>query len=208
MTLIIFLVRYGILICVIRKFCAKFQHRTSCKCLLRCISHSLPITQHKLEQCALISLLLAENNVTTKANLTDARISYSKFTPDARSRSFRIYLPGIPLFACKCPKSKQIIVPIGVFSRASRPRRQPWLLENEIRESQYCPDSARLGRVHNNGGFRIGLKRLIGAEWLRTDYTPQKGRKGLFAGNLFTLRQVLDTDKNSFRDKKEKKKQN
>lgn len=60
--------------------------------------------------------------------------------------------------------------------------------------------------MHNNRGFRIGLKRLIGAEWLRTDYTPQKGRKGLFVGNLFTLCQVLDTDKNSFRDKKEKTK--
>lgn len=39
--------------------------------------------------------------------------------------------------------------------------------------------SSRIGRVHNNRGFRIGLKRLVGDEWLRTDYTPQKGRKGL-----------------------------
>ena len=61
--------------------------------------------------------------------------------------------------------------------------------------------------MHNNRGFRIGLKRLIGAEWLRTDYTPQKGQKGLSVGNLFTLCQVLDADKNSFRDKKKRRKQ-
>lgn len=39
--------------------------------------------------------------------------------------------------------------------------------------------SSRLGRVHNNRGFRIGLKRLVGDEWLRTDYTPQKRAEGL-----------------------------
>lgn len=33
--------------------------------------------------------------------------------------------------------------------------------------------SLSVGRVHNNRGFRIIPKRLVGAEWLRTDYTPQ-----------------------------------
>lgn len=62
-------------------------------------------------------------------------------------------------------------------------------------ESQYCPDFARFGGVHNNRGFRINPKRLAGDEWLRTDYTPQKGWNGFVVTALFTVWQVLESDK-------------
>lgn len=146
----------------------------------------------------------------TKANLLTRQVLESR-TISLRLTSDHVRsVSTCPVFYClpadALNPSKLSFLSVYFLARPDRVR-QPWLLENEIRESQYCPDSARLGRVHNNRGFRIGLKRLTGAEWLRTDYTPQKGRKGLFVGNLFTLCQVLDTDKNSFRDSKKKKRE-
>lgn len=55
--------------------------------------------------------------------------------------------------------------------------RERWLSFSRAKSKRHnivlIPRGLWVGRVHNNRGFRIIPKRLVDAEWLRTDYTPQ-----------------------------------
>lgn len=110
----------------------------------------------------------------TEQNLFSARFIFTCLT------TYGLYLL-ILLIVSSRHESKQIIVLYRIISlvypdsEASGFPRMKSRSHNIVLISR----SSRIGRVHNNRGFRIGLKRLVGDEWLRTDYTPQKGRKGL-----------------------------